>query len=211
LAKPGLKKEAIRLRVEGRLSYDEILAQIPVARSSLSGWLRAYPLTEAEMRGRRKQNAPSPDFRRKDRGEESAISKLVRGLGVSQTTTWKGRVAEAAVLLRLVLHGFEPMRAVFEGDSVDWFVRVTPSRIVRLQVRWAGQPRYGLPCIELRRKGTSRRKFGADVIDYFVGFNFFTDTAYVFSWDEVKTQSAVTVRPDAAERWDKLRGVAQSG
>jgi hypothetical protein len=207
LAKPELKAEAIRLRVEERLSYDEILARVPVARGSLSGWLRPYPLTGDETAERRRRNVPASP--RRDRGEESAISKLVRGLEVSQTNVWKGRVAEAAVLLRVVLHGFEPMRAVFEGDSVDWFVRTAPSRIVRLQVRWAGQHRHGLPCIELRRKGKSRHKYGANVIDYFVGYNFFTDTAYVFSWDEVKTKSyAITVHPDAAERWDKLRGVA---
>ena len=214
MAKPGAKAEAIRLRVEERLSYDEILARVSVSRGSLSLWLKPWPLTAGETAERRHRNAPSPSYsphRRKDRGEESDLSKLVRGLGVPQTTAWKGRVAEAAILLRLVVRGFEPLRAVFEGDSVDWFVRVSSSRIVRLQVRWAGQGKYGLPGLDLRLHGRKRAKFTEGVIDYFVGYNFFTDTAYVFSWDEVRGKSSIAIHPDAEERWDKLRGVAQPG
>lgn len=50
-----------------------------------------------------------------------------RSFGVrAQWRAWKGRVSEAAVLLRLTLWGFDPLRAVFDGDCVDWFVR-TPA------------------------------------------------------------------------------------
>ena len=204
MAKPDLKKEAIRLRVEGRHSLTEIRQQIPVSKAILSLWLRPYPLTLDELAVRRSKNAPNPIFVVKDRGRESECHRLVHEARVPQTTAWKGRVAEAAVLLRLVLRGFEPMRAVFEGDSVDWLVRITPTHFVRLQVRWAGHGKHGLPAIDLRRKGKSKDSFEGS-IDFFVAYVLFNDTAYVYSWDEVKAKRHVSVCPEAAERWDKLQ------
>lgn len=54
---PALKSEAVRLRVEERLSLPEILRKVPVAKSTLSLWLREYPLTEEEKGSRRSANA----------------------------------------------------------------------------------------------------------------------------------------------------------
>ena len=45
-----LKEKAIRLRLEQNLSYNAILQQIPVAKSTLSEWLRHFPLTEEQVR-----------------------------------------------------------------------------------------------------------------------------------------------------------------
>src|SRR3989344_269965 len=39
-----LKQKAIELRMSRHLSYSAILAQIPVAKSTLSEWLKNYPL-----------------------------------------------------------------------------------------------------------------------------------------------------------------------
>ena len=53
-AKPHVKAEAIRLRIEERRSLREIEVLTNAARSSLSLWLRPYPLTEDEKRARNK-------------------------------------------------------------------------------------------------------------------------------------------------------------
>ena len=53
VAKPELKAEAIRLRVEERHSLREIESLTGAARGSLSLWLKPYPLTEEEKRERR--------------------------------------------------------------------------------------------------------------------------------------------------------------
>ena len=45
--KSAERQEAIRLRKEGK-TYDEILAQIPVAKSTLSGWLKAVHLAKPQ-------------------------------------------------------------------------------------------------------------------------------------------------------------------
>jgi len=57
-----LKKiEAIRLRVEERCSFNEIIELTGCAKSNLSGWLKPYPLTKDELSARRKvKNQPLP-------------------------------------------------------------------------------------------------------------------------------------------------------
>lgn len=56
---PSVRAAAVRLRTEGRLSVNEIQAQLPerVARSTLSRWLRRYPLSSCERREREWKNA----------------------------------------------------------------------------------------------------------------------------------------------------------
>lgn len=49
------KEKAIALRKKG-LSYKDILKQVPVAKSSLSLWLKDLPLTEAEKKVLKKRN-----------------------------------------------------------------------------------------------------------------------------------------------------------
>lgn len=209
MAKPDLKVEATRLRVQERKSFDEILKLVPVSRGSLSLWLKPYPLTTSELRGRKGRfiNTSHP----KPRGIESDLSKLVRSIGVDQSTTWKGRVSEAAILLRLVLRGFDVLRHVFEGDCVDWFVRLPSGVIIKIQVKWAQVGAHGLPFASLEKTSNGskpkRKRYPDGSIDFVVGYDLFTDTAYVWSWSEVRGHSAITISPDAAERWDKLIGM----
>jgi len=51
-----LKGEAVRLRLEDRLSIDAISKVLPVSVGTLSAWLRLYPLSEEEIL-ERKRNA----------------------------------------------------------------------------------------------------------------------------------------------------------
>jgi len=53
--KEELREEAIRLRKQERLSYSEIKKRLDVAKSTLSYWLRDYPLSEEEIRKRQKE------------------------------------------------------------------------------------------------------------------------------------------------------------
>jgi len=51
------------------------------------------------------------------------------------------------------------------------------------------------------------RTLGPQDFDVLVGYDFFSDTAYVFTSEDVGNNKAVVVvREDAAERWDKLAG-----
>lgn len=206
-AKPHLKAEAIRLRVEERRSLREIEFLIKVARSSLSLWLRPYPLTEEEKKARNK-TARRYIAPKKSHGEESKHHRAINSSNL--TSQQKGRIAEAAVLFRLALHGFEVYKSPFDGDKTDFIVRDSDAgRVLKLQVRWANTPyKHGLPGVLLTcADGHSRRRrYRAGEFDFIVGYYLFNDTAYVFAYDEVERCKAhVTVAEDCAERWDKLR------
>jgi hypothetical protein len=207
VAKPELKAEAIRLRLEKRHSLREIEALTGAARGSLSGWLKPYPLTEAEKKARSrlaKRYIPP----KKSHGEESKHYRVI--VWKNLTPYHKGRIAEAAVLFRLALHGFDAYASFFDGDKIDWLVRVPETgKIFKLQVRCVNATsRHGLPSVMLTcTEGHSRRRrYRQGEFDFIVGYYLFNDTAYVFSYDEVvKHKTYVTIAEAYAERWDKLR------
>lgn len=203
-----MKAECIRQRVEERLSLREIHERTGISKGSLSTWLAPYPLTEAE-KAQKRQAAYARRAPRKTRGEESSFHKAVEDRELSRQD--RARIAEAAVLFRLVVHGFHVFRSLSDGDKADWVVE-TPSGIVRkIQVKWASHTPHGLPhfkltCTAEGHAGKKRyRRYRAGKFDFIVGYDLFSDTAYVFSDAELAGhKAAVTVRPDAAERWDKL-------
>jgi hypothetical protein len=206
-ADPHLKAEAIRLRVEERRSLREIEALTKAARSSLSLWLRPYPLTEEERKARSRA-AKRYVTPKKSHGEESKHHRAV--VVVNLPTQQKGKIAEAAVLFRLLLHGFIAYKSPFDGDKTDFMVEVpeTGERL-KLQVRWMATPtRHGLPgilltCADGHHK---RRRYRPGEFDFIVGYYLFNDTAYVFSFDEVThLKTHATVSEEHAERWDKLK------
>src|SRR5205085_10331755 len=207
LAKPELKSEAIRLRLEERLSLREIEALIGAARSSLSMWLKPYPLTDEEKRVRSKlaKRYVTP---KKSHGEESKHNRTVVWRNLKPYH--KGRIAEAAVLFRLALHGFNPYSSFFDGDKIDWIVQVPETgKILKLQVRCVnatgshGLPNVLLTCAEGH---DGRRRYKEGEFDYIVGYYLYNDTAYVFSFNDVKhIKTHVTVSEEYAERWNKLR------
>ena len=203
-AKPQLKAEAVRLRVEERMSLREIHNTTGASKGSLSVWLKPYPLIQSEKIKRTKHPFTRP---RKSRGEQSKFHSMIAP--ETLTKLQKAKIAESAVLFRLVLLGFIPFGSVFDGDKVDWMVEVPETgRIVKLQVRWLREAKHGLPPLGLRcteGHNTSRR-FKRTDFDFIVGYDLFTDVAYVFAEKEVSQRKAcVTITPSAAEAWDKLR------
>lgn len=120
-ANSELSQEAIRLRVEERRSLREIAGITGASKSSLSVWLKPYPLTDEE-RAERLKSANRYVAPRKDRGEES---KFYREVSDRQLTRQqKAKMAEAAVPFRMVLQGFITFGPVFNGDKADWMVEV---------------------------------------------------------------------------------------
>src|ERR1044072_2917446 len=148
-AKPDLKAEAIRLRVEERLSLREIAVITGAAKGSLSLWLKPYRLTEEEKQERSKI-AKRDAAPKKDRGEESGHNKTVGWQSLSNQR--KGRIAEAAVLFRLALQGFDVYTSVFDGDKAACLVHVPEKgKIFKLQVRCVHSPsRHALPVLRLK-------------------------------------------------------------
>ncbi|MBA3240665.1 MAG: hypothetical protein H0T60_05505 [Acidobacteria bacterium] len=207
LAKPELKAEAIRLRLEERRSLSEIETAVGAARSSLSVWLKPYPLTEEE-KGARSKLVNRYATPRKSHGDESKHNRSV--IWQNLKPYHKGKIAEAAVLFRLALHGFNTYSSFFDGDKTDWMVQVPETgKILKIQVRCVnatnhhGLPNVLLTCTEGHGR---RRRYQPGEFDFIVGYYLFNDTAYVFSFDEVAhLKTYVTISEKDAERWDKLR------
>jgi hypothetical protein len=207
LAKPNLRTEAVRLRIEKRLSLREIAAITGAAKGSLSAWLGPYPLTDEEKKIRNK-NAKRYATPKKSHGEESKHHQAVvlRKL----TNQQKGRIAEAAILFRLALYGFNVYTSTFDGDKVDCLVDNPESgKIFKLQIRSVHSPsRHGLPVIRLKcaEGHNKRRRYREEEFDFIAGYYLFNDTAYVFSSDEInKHKTYISISEKYSERWDKLR------
>ena len=206
-ANPHLKAEAIRLRVEERRSLREIEVLTKAARSTLSLWLRPYPLTEDERKARSK-TAKRYVPPKKSHGEESKHHRAV--VAANLAPQQKGKVAEAAILFRLSLHGFAVYKSLFDGEKTDFLVEVPETRRrLKLQVRWVTTPsKHGLPGILLTCADghNKRRRYREGEFDFIIGYYLFNDTAYVFSYDEVvRHKTHITIAEIYAERWDKLR------
>jgi len=146
---------------------------------------------------------------KKYQGDEADIHRTVRAHNLSHSQI--GKVAEAAVALRLLAWGFNVFGSIYDGDRTDWIVEVpSTGKVWKIQVKTAhkGSKMGGLPYIVLQHgAGWNRRqRYLQGEFDFIVGYDLYTDTAYVWSWDEVASLStAVTICPDAKERWDKLQ------
>ena len=198
----SIKKRAIKFRTKDRLSINEIEKKTKIPKGTLALWLRKNPLTRKEKLARRRV----AQHRRKYTPVESKFHKMaLHPLSKER----KGKIAEAAILFRLALNGFNVFSSVFDGDHIDWVVEVQETkRLVRVEVRWARQGEHGRPCIPLRKhKGRNNTRHIAEDVDYVVGYDLFTDTAYVFTALESKSSNNyLSIRDDVAECWNKLRG-----
>jgi len=204
-----LKKECIRLRVEERLSYRQIAKRTGARKGTLSAWLQDYPLTaEEKKRLSDVARVKAAKTNTKERLPESKYYRMVDESDLSRCQ--KAKIAEAAILFRLCLFGHSTFGSVFDGDKTDWLVEVSSKKHpVKIQVKWVKKPsRGGLPTISLTCvKGHNQVcRYQEGDFDFVVGYDFRTDTAYVFSWDDVKANKrTISIRPDCAEAWDKLR------
>lgn len=208
--KPQQRMEARRLRRQEGKSIKQIARLLTVSPSSVSGWVKDIALTD-EQRVLLAQQNPAINGslragRRKDRGEESKYHRLCPISNIDRVK--RARIAEAAVLFRLVLNGFDPYGTAFDGEKFDWVVAVPETgKLVTLQVKWASRGKHGLPFIKLRcsdGRGKSRQ-YRKGEFDFIVGYDLFSDTAYIFRYEEVMNKRVIAIRADAAERWEILR------
>lgn len=195
MARPIVRAEAIRLRVDERLSLREIQRKTGASKSVISLWLRPYARTAQE-----KKRKPL------DRSGAQQSKYHAALAGRVATRAEKARIAEAAVLFRLVLHGFDVAKPAFDGARADWIATSTAyRRSVRLQVKTLHRLRSGTLLLSLRYNAR-RNRYSKKEIDFIVGYDLYSDTAYVMSMRDVAgRKSAIGVQECAAERWDKLK------
>ena len=200
------KAEAIRLRVEEELSLSQVAKRLGVSKSTASLWLKPFPLPEGTVSRRIREHGLGHGRKPYNPGPKSRAYLAVEGHSLSKQR--KAKIAEAAVLFRLTLHGLPAYGSWFDGDKADWLVRVpSTGRRLTLQVKWARQGKTGAPSVRLKcSEGRGKlRRYVEGEFDFIVGYDLWSDTCYVWSWDEVaKHTSTVSICPEAAERWDKL-------
>lgn len=200
---PELRKECLRLRKVERMSYKEISEVTGASKGSMSVWLRDYPLTEEELTERKQRSSRGPY---KERPSGSKWAELVNEKKMSRLQ--KGKLAEAAVLFRLVLHGWAVYGSVFDGDLIDWIATdPTTGEVRKIQIKWARHEKKGLPVVSLRHTSgySDAVRYAPGDFDLLVGYCFQNDTCYVWTEEEVShLKTGVTIHEDAVERWDKL-------
>jgi len=97
--------------------------------------------------------------------------------------------------------------SVFDGDKADWVVDHPDKGFLKIQVRWASKKGHGLPRLSLlcTEGHGKKRRFKDGEFDFIIGYDLYTDTAYVWSREDLKEHRAsVTIHEDAAEAWHKL-------
>jgi len=195
--------------VEERLSSRAIAERMGLSLHTVRAWLKAHPLSEEEVTGLVAEGrAKGNDTNRKERGTPSKFYTATEGKPLSREH--RGRIAEAAVLFRLAVYGFRPYSSPFDGEHTDWVIELQPAgSFRRLQVRIAQQGKHGLPYVSLRcadGRQASRRLSATDT-DFVIGYDFYTDTAYVWRLSELAhLEHIVTISSEAEERWDKIMG-----
>ena len=112
------------------------------------------------------------------------------------------------MFLRLIRCDFTVYRSPLYGDKVDFVVQPPgSSRLLRLQVRCVKEGRAGLPTIRLLCSAGRKkfRRYTDDEFDAMIGYDLFTDTAYVFPRESIShIRSLVTISEQYAEAWDLL-------
>lgn len=207
-----LKSKAVQLRIEDRMSLREIHGELGVSKSTLSLWLKDYPLTEVELAERESNRKGHMVEGPKDNtlAVKGLPSKFYAALSDSLSPHQMGRLAEAAVLFRLTLHGFRVFRSVSDGDRAD-FVVLENERCIRLQVKCVKEPSsHGLPVVKLWRvEGFQKpRRYTEQELDFIVGYWLYNDTAYVYSMSEIRgNQMGKAITLDGAEAWHKLKNI----
>lgn len=129
-----LKAKAIKLRIENSLSYNAILTQIPVAKSTLSEWLRHFPLSkekilELRRRGWEKGETSRELFRETMRSKRNERMKKIYDACITKISNIPKDALFAAGL----------MLYLGEGSKTDYSKIVlanTDPRIVSFFTKW---------------------------------------------------------------------------
>lgn len=125
------------------------------------------------------------------------------------TKLQKASIAEAAILFRLCLLDVDVFSSTFDGSKFDFVVYLRKQDVMRkVQVKCVRESLHSqLPCIKLFcADGRNKlRRYRDGEFDVIVGYDYFTDTAYVYRpTDIANKKSMTTISGDAAERWDRL-------
>jgi len=202
-------EEIIKLRVQQK-TIEEIGTILNISKSSVTKYLKGIPISEETLislreQGRVKANNTvrvkrnllwNEQFKFKDMIEDSRYSKEI-----------KGNIAEAAILYRLLIHNYHVYSSIFSGNRIDMIAyNIGIDKFIKIQVKCLYKHNI-TPFIKNRRtKGHNEHvKYNKEDLDFLIGYDIINDTAYVFTFDELRDRKVISVTTESKENWDKIR------
>ncbi len=203
--------ECIRRRTIQNESINKIAKAIGIAKSTVFGILKPYPLSTERITAGRTLGAKLAGAAHRQRSEyrklaESPFFEIMNKRAL--TTDQRGSVSEFAVVFRLLVWGFIPHVSLVPGRKSDITTAIPETgKILRIQVKTTTRGKHGAPTVGLTWKGNGkgRKLYSAKDVDIIAAYDARTDKCFVFTLPEIAEKKAsITARPDAMERWDKL-------
>lgn len=207
------QKRARELRIKQRLSIKAIAKELGVAKSSVSVWLRDIPLNDEEKRLRyvkagkdSQENGINPP-----RVQKEPIQSIIKKLSENRNfnSNQKGKIAEAATMLRFAVLQMDIYKSVFDGEKLDFIIQAPDSsKLIKIQVKWTrrscknNQASMSLRCSNSRK---STRRYTNEEFDFIIGYDLESDTCYVYSQKEVEhINTCIVCSSEYAEAWQKI-------
>jgi len=200
------RKKAVLLRQQGH-SYNEILEQVPVSKSSLSIWLRGIHLdSEAQVKlaqKRRKGGYAAPGTRerfRKAREDRKRPEKRMTG-----HPKWKGEVSESAFIARCVRNNIRLSIPFGDNAPYDALIDVGGS-IKKIQVKTIAFDEYDHNVVTIKRTRYADGKMRTETyddgdFDIFVGYCPERDRFVLMPWEAIPDSGTLVVRFDSPCKW----------
>ena len=195
-------------------TVDEIKNILKVSSATICKYIKGLPpISKKKLTSIRIASAKKNGAKRKEKSRllwegQNKFKDIIKEQAYS--TTIKGSIAEAAILYRLLIHNFSVYYSAFNGGIIDIITYNNKTgKLLKLQVKCAkGNKNSQTPSIPLKKsKGRySLTNYDSKEIDIIVGYDLYNDTAYVFTWDEIKNlKGAISVTIESKENWKKLQ------
>jgi uncharacterized protein (UPF0297 family) len=143
---------------------------------------------------------------KKDRGIKSKYYSFIFNKRIS--TDQKARIAEAAIFFRFSLFNLIPYISSHSSDKLDFVIRnAEKDQFYKIQVRFVSETKIGASFVNLRvslgKKGY--RPYQKSELDFLIGYDLYTDIAYVYSYDDIKDfKATITIKKEFEEKWEKI-------
>lgn len=200
------KEQAIRIRLSDKLSTPIIGEMLGIDGATVRLWTSPYPLSDWEMSEihRKAGKMSGAITRQRSQAELNLPCRYQEEISTNTySSTQTGNIAEAAIRRKCQRLHFEFYAPAYGCAFFDGIIYVPQARQAwKVQIKTATHHNKGLPTVSTR---SSKNKYLRETCDFLIGYEIVSDTAYVWSHDElIPFQYRVSLRPDAKENWKKL-------
>jgi hypothetical protein len=202
-----IKKLRFQQKTIGEISF-----ALGISKASVSKYMRGISLSDKTLASLHKQS----------RIKANNTVRLKRNLlwdnqfkfkGVVTQNSYsreiKGSIAEAAIIYRLLIHNYHVYSSIFSGNRIDIIAySIKMDKFIKIQVKCLSKYNGNItPQVRNRRtKGHNEQvTYSKKDLDILVGYDVLNETAYVFTYNELKNRQVLNVTVESKENWDKLK------